>query len=215
MIRSVAGKVAWVGRTAAMVFGLALVLALVLGVGTMALAAVPGDPFELGETNTINNALTTLRGSNAGGSMLVVDNDSSAAGSRALDLRVEEGRAPINVNAGAGRAANLNADKVDGKGADQIGVNGIEEVLANSAVDSDSGKEVTARCPAGKVLVGSGYTVAGGKTGLFPDQVADVVVTVMDPLDTAVFVKANEIPPGTTDTWSVIAHALCATEGTP
>ena len=37
MIRSAASKVAWVGRTASMVFGLALVLALVLGVASMAL----------------------------------------------------------------------------------------------------------------------------------------------------------------------------------
>jgi hypothetical protein len=48
MLRTTASKVAWVGRTASMVFGLALVLALVLGVATMALAAVPGDPFKLG-----------------------------------------------------------------------------------------------------------------------------------------------------------------------
>ncbi len=41
---------------------------------------------------------------------------------------MEAGRAPINVNADAGRAANLNADKVDGKGADQIGINGLEVV---------------------------------------------------------------------------------------
>jgi hypothetical protein len=44
MLRTVASKVAWVGRTASMVFGLALVLALVLGIATMALAAVPGAP---------------------------------------------------------------------------------------------------------------------------------------------------------------------------
>jgi hypothetical protein len=39
MLRSVAAKVAWVGRTAAMVFGLALVLALLFGLASMALAA--------------------------------------------------------------------------------------------------------------------------------------------------------------------------------
>ncbi len=120
MIRSVAARAMSVGRFASAVFGLALVIGLVVGVGSMALAAVPGDPFELGETNTINNALTKLVGSNAGGPMLVVDNDSSAAGSRALDVRVEPGKAPINVNADAGRAANLNADKVDGLGADDF-----------------------------------------------------------------------------------------------
>ncbi len=38
MLRKVASKVAWVGRTASMVFGLALLLALVFGVASMALA---------------------------------------------------------------------------------------------------------------------------------------------------------------------------------
>jgi hypothetical protein len=38
MIRTAAKKVAWVGRTAAMVFGLALVLAVMLGLATAALA---------------------------------------------------------------------------------------------------------------------------------------------------------------------------------
>jgi len=39
VLRNVASKVAWVGRTASMVFGLALVLALLFGVATMALGA--------------------------------------------------------------------------------------------------------------------------------------------------------------------------------
>ncbi len=50
MIKTVASKVAWVGRTASMVFGLALVLALVFGVATMALGA-NGQTFILGKLN--------------------------------------------------------------------------------------------------------------------------------------------------------------------
>ncbi len=88
----------------ALLGGFAVGLALVVGAGTTALAAVPGDPFGLGETNTIDNALTKLAGSNAG-TMLVVDNNSSASGARALDLRVEAGKQPLNVNAEAGKAA--------------------------------------------------------------------------------------------------------------
>ncbi len=56
MFRGVVSKIAWVGRTASMVFGLALVLALILGIATMALAAMPGDPFKLGQVNTIDRA---------------------------------------------------------------------------------------------------------------------------------------------------------------
>ena len=66
----------------------ALILALALGVATMALAAVPGDPFRLGQVNRINDALTTLIGGRSG-PMLVVDNDSTAANARALGLRVD------------------------------------------------------------------------------------------------------------------------------
>jgi hypothetical protein len=39
MLRTAASKVAWAGRTASMVFGLALVLALLFGVASMALGA--------------------------------------------------------------------------------------------------------------------------------------------------------------------------------
>lgn len=112
MLRSVASKVAWVGRTASMVFGLALVLALVFGVAAMALAAVPGDPFKLGQVNRIDDALTTLIGSRSG-AMMAIDNDSTATNARALDLRVEPGRMPMAVNS-ATKVTNLNADKLDG-----------------------------------------------------------------------------------------------------
>ena len=50
MLRTAAKKVAWVGRTASMVFGLALVLALILGVATTALSATGGN-FLLGQRN--------------------------------------------------------------------------------------------------------------------------------------------------------------------
>lgn len=95
MLRSVASKVAWVGKTASMVFGLALVLALVLGMATMAFGA-NGDFFKVGRSN-LASAVSTLTKSGAG---------------PALSLRVDSG-APLAVNSGT-RVANLNADKVDG-----------------------------------------------------------------------------------------------------
>jgi hypothetical protein len=63
---TIARKVMWVGKATVFTVGPIVTLALILGVGTTALAAVPGDPFELGETNTINNALTKLAGSRDG-----------------------------------------------------------------------------------------------------------------------------------------------------
>ena len=112
MLSSAIGKVLWVGRAASTVFGLALVLALVLGAATMCVAAVPGDPLKLAKVNRINDALTTLLGSRSG-AILAIDNDSSATNARALDLRVEEGMAPMVVNSD-GKVTNLNADKLDG-----------------------------------------------------------------------------------------------------
>src|SRR5918997_6937542 len=56
-------KAARIGRTTMLAIGVGVVLALVLGLATAALAAVPGDPFKLGQVNTINNATTALRGS--------------------------------------------------------------------------------------------------------------------------------------------------------
>src|SRR3712207_3396676 len=114
MLRSAASKVMWVGRATVFMVGLAVMLALVLGVATTALAAIPGDPFRLGQTNGIDT-MSTLVG-NVAGTMLRVDNNSTGAGATALDLRVEPGKAPMKVNSAA-RVALLNADKVDGKDA--------------------------------------------------------------------------------------------------
>ncbi len=136
MFRDVASKVAWVGRTASMVFGLALVLALLLGIATMALAAVPGDPFKLGQMNRIDDAVTTLIGSHSG-PMMVVDNDSEAQAARALDLRVEPNRAPMRVNSDS-RVTNLNADKLDGQEAGDLAEpRGYAHVKLAGDVDPD------------------------------------------------------------------------------
>ena len=78
-----------------MVFGLALVMALVLGVATMAFGA-NGDFFKVGRDN-FASAVSTLTKGGAG---------------PALRLEVGSG-APLAVNSSA-KVAKLNADKVDG-----------------------------------------------------------------------------------------------------
>jgi hypothetical protein len=95
MLRNVASKLMWVGRTASMVFGLALVLALMFGVASMAFGA-NGDFFKIGRAN-LASAVSTLTRSGAG---------------PALSLKVGSG-APLAVNSST-KVANLNADKVDG-----------------------------------------------------------------------------------------------------
>lgn len=109
MIKSIFSKVMFVGRATTFTVGLAVTLALLLGIATAALAAVPGDPFKVGRTNTINR-LSVLVGSTVD-AMLRVDNNGAGT---ALDLRVEPGQAPMKVNSDA-QVRNLNADELDGK----------------------------------------------------------------------------------------------------
>jgi hypothetical protein len=204
---SVVKKVMFVGRATTFVVGLAVILALSVGLASTALAGTGvGARFDLGKVNTVN-AITKLVGSVAGPS-LQIDNNNAGTGATALDLQVEPGKAPMTVNSGA-QVANLNADKVDGKSATEIGINGLERVQGASANDSSSHKLARATCPAGKVVVGTGY-FAGGNSGSFPNQQTDVVVTQVFPSDTTVTVDAFEEEP-TSANWAVTAVAICAT----
>jgi hypothetical protein len=113
MARSAFSKVMWVGRATVFMVGLAVVLALLFGVATTALGATGGN-FILGQSN-VASPVSRLVGNVAGGHALQVSNQSTETGSRALQLGVAEGKAPLAVNAMAGTATNLNADELDGK----------------------------------------------------------------------------------------------------
>ena len=113
----VISRVMWLGRATVFAVGLAVTLALMLGVGTTALAAVPGDPFKLGQTNTIAR-LSALVGS-VDNARLKVDNNSADPNATALNLQVEPGKAPMKVNSDS-HVANLNADQLDGRTADDF-----------------------------------------------------------------------------------------------
>jgi hypothetical protein len=117
MLRSAASKVMWVGRATVFMVGLAVILALLFGVATTALAGTGvGATFNLGKKNTVDR-LSQLVGSTAS-SMLKVDNDGTGT---ALDLRVGQGTdpttktvAPMKVDSQV-KVANLNSDELDGK----------------------------------------------------------------------------------------------------
>src|SRR3712207_2898074 len=112
MLKSAAKKVMWVGKATVFVVGLAVALALTVGVASTALAGTGvGARFDLGKTNTVN-AVSKLVGSVAGPS-LQIDNNSQNAAATALDLKVETGRPPMRVDSQA-RVDNLNADRLDG-----------------------------------------------------------------------------------------------------
>ena len=76
-----------------------------------------------------------------------------------------------------------------------------------------SGKFATATCPAGKRAIGSGGQV-GGLAGSFPNEVANVVITFLEPSDEktvpgSVTAFAYEQPAIATS-WRLQVTALCA-----
>ncbi len=211
MIRSTASKVMWVGRATVFLVGLAVILALVLGAATTALSATGGN-FILGQPNSADapTTLTWTGNTDISKSALVLKNIN---GGFPLQLQAGDGIAPMKVNS-ATKVAKLNADKLDGKDASAIGVNGLERVQDTSAHDSNSNKTAIALCPTGKVVVGTGFNIAGGKTGDNPQFLTDVVMDEVSPSSTSVLVDAYEEEP-TSANWSVTAYAICAKAGTP
>ncbi|MFF1818240.1 hypothetical protein ACFVWG_13155 [Kribbella sp. NPDC058245] len=102
----------------------------------------------------------------------------------------------------AGRTDNWNANAAARCGAP---LPGIQRVAATSVNDSASYKSVTATCPAGKKVVGTGHEIVNGKGQVLLDDVAP------SPDLSSVRVDAWEDQDGTTNNWTVTAYAVCAT----
>src|SRR5215210_461748 len=164
MLRKVASKVAWVGRTASMVFGLALVLALIFGVASMAFGA-SGDNFILGSLNNTATALTRLTG-NVNGAAMQVQNTNAGTNDTALNLTVDPGEAPMRVNSDR-MVANLNADKVDGKNLSEFNVhtfNRVGPLPIEETFTSNGGKLLV--LASGSGFRNSGLAPGPGKIGM-------------------------------------------------
>src|SRR5919112_6599374 len=140
MLRTMASKVAWVGRTASMVFGLALVLALILGVASVALSATGGN-FILGKANEATT-VSKLTVSIAGPALTLV-NQSTDAAATALNINVASGKVPLRVNAAAATATNLSADKLDGKDSSGFYAQGSKVSDSSHADRADSAVSAT------------------------------------------------------------------------
>ena len=103
----------WVGRATVSLVGVAIILALAVGLASTALAGTGvGARLDLGRTNAVN-AVTTLVGSVAGPS-LKIDNNSTGTGATALRLEVEPGKPPLSVNSTT-EVQGLNVDSLDSK----------------------------------------------------------------------------------------------------
>ena len=208
MLKSAASKVMWVGRATVFLVGLAVILALVFGITSTAFAH-RGDKgfFHLGHKN-VKHAVSKLVGRVTGPS-LVIGNGSEDPKATALRLNVKAGKPPMKVNSDA-KVPKLNADKLDGLDSTEIGVNGLQTISFPTATNSSSPKSTRASCPSGKMLVGTGWTISGGKRGSSPDARTDVVVDSVLTLGNSVLVSAYEVGQGTTNSWQLSARATCA-----
>ena len=155
MTRAIIGKAVGIGQAATYCAGLAVVLAMVLGVATVGLAAVPGDPLNLGKGNRINK-LTSLVGK-ATGAMFMIDNNGAGP---ALDLRVEPGRAPMTVNSDA-RVDNLNADRLDGVSAEGFLAANGKAADADTLDGKDSAQFATTASEPWRLVGASGQPAFG------------------------------------------------------
>src|SRR5919202_7070794 len=195
MIRSILSKVAWVGRTASMVFGLALVLALVLGIASMAFGANGGN-FILGKTN-VATLLTKLGGKQGvNGAMFAIQNNNTGTDDTALSLKVQPGEPPMKVNSSKQVAA-LNADQVDGR-------NASEFVTSNNVYTVGSGQEqlgtllgdgtrvINQHCNGGDRLL------SGGPASVDPGS------KVLNTYPSDAITWTARINPAAGDTWTVV-----------
>ncbi len=94
------------------------------------------------------------------------------------------------------------------------GISGLEKVEVDSVMDSSSRKDLTATCPAGKRVIGSGADISAAINGSPPDQLTSVVIDKIEPSSEStvpgtVDVTAVEVAPFA-QSWWVTAFALCA-----
>ena len=156
------------GTATVFAVGLAVILSMVLGVATTALAAMPGDPFKLGRINSIDR-LSTLAGTTAN-AMLRVDNDGTGP---ALSLQAGAGNPPVVVNAAAGKATNLDADQLDGQDSTDFLPAEIYENSASQSISPDSSAGTTATCDTGDVAVSGSYAMLGSRLDVTSERRVD------------------------------------------
>ena len=162
MVRAIFSTSWRIGRAAALVPGVAVILALVAGAASTAFAG-NGDTWKLGKGNFATK-ITALAGSlGVDGPMVRLVNNNAGTDDTALELRVQAGEAPMRVNSST-RVDGLNADQLDGQDSSQFVKNSIYKL--ESAVDGgtalgDGTFVKNQACNSGDVLLSGGPANVG------------------------------------------------------
>jgi hypothetical protein len=188
MLRSAAGKVMWVGRATVFLVGLAVILALVVGLASAAFGA-NGQAWILGQSN-VATAITALGGnSGVNGPMVRLTNNNADANDTALDLRVQSGEAPMMVNSGT-RVTNLNSDKLDDLDAFQLMRSSTYTKTVYVTGAANVVRYGIAYCDSGDKVLSGGF---GGAVGGDPGDV-----------DSAATFIRRSVPANTGQGWTVV-----------
>jgi hypothetical protein len=175
MLSRIVSTVMWVGKATVFLVGLAVLLALVLSVGSVALAGTGvGANFNLGQKNSVNR-LSQLVGATDSAMLRIVNND-AGTNATALDLRVEPGLAPMKVNSST-QVSNLNADLVDGRSSSSFLANSTYRLgqgqERGGAVQS-GGKVLTQSCLSGDRLLSGGPASVNAASHILDNFASDI-----------------------------------------
>lgn len=167
---------AWrLGRATALVLGLAVMLALVVGLASTAFGA-NGDAWKLGRAN-VATKITSLTGNlGVNGPMVRLINNNAGTDDTALELRVGPGEAPMRVNS-ATRVDSLNADLLDGQDSSQFVATGTNSFVRSNTYRGESALgpgtqlgdgtfTLSASCNAGDVMLSGGPANLSGTTDM-------------------------------------------------
>ncbi len=149
LTKTIFSRIWWLGRGTATVMGLAVLLALTVGLASTALAGTGiGARFDLGKINKVN-AVSSLVGS-VSGPTLALENDRSDRAATALSLQMENPNlAPMRTNA-TGTVINLNADALDGRDSNSFadGTGGKANDASNADFATSAGEAQNAQVAA-------------------------------------------------------------------
>lgn len=200
MVKTIFSGALRIGRTTALMLGVAMMLALVVGVASVAFGA-NGDFWKLGKGN-VATAVTALGGAvGVNGPMLRVTNNNAGTDDTALELKVQSGEAPMIVNSGT-KVSNLNADSLDGKDSTSFTSSSIykRESAVDAGTSLNDGTFVKDQaCDPGDVLL------SGGPANVNPTS--DMVESFPSPGSTNSW-SARINKHGSTDNFSVVV--ICA-----